>query len=176
MQTDKNKALFLDRDGVINVDTGYVSKKENFIFIDGVFETLKYFQDLGYLLIIVTNQSGIGRGYYTKEDFLNLTNYMLEKFKKMNIHVKKVFFCPHTPTEKCTCRKPKPKMILDAIKEFNIDAKNSIMVGDKLSDVEAGLNAGVGKLFLMGEEKGGFFENIKSLYELQKVIKNEDKK
>ncbi len=165
-----NKALFLDRDGVINIDSGYVYKIEDFIFCDGVFEALRHFQNLGYLIIIITNQSGIGRGYYKKEDFVNLTNYMLDEFKKKNIHVKKVFFCPHAPEEKCTCRKPKPKMILDAIKEFDIDTKNSIMVGDKLSDVEAGASAGVGKLFLIGKENGNFFENIKSLYELQKAI------
>ncbi len=166
----KNKALFLDRDGVINIDKGYVSKIENFIFCDGVFEALRYFQDLGYLLIIITNQSGIGRGYYSETDFLALSQFMKDELKKQNIHIDKIYHCPHEPEKNCSCRKPKPKMILDAIKEFDIDIKNSIMVGDKLSDMKAGFNAHVKKLFLIAEQKGDFFENIKNLNELKQKI------
>ncbi len=164
----KNKALFLDRDGVINVDKGYVCKEQNFIFCEGVFEALRHFQTMQYLLIIITNQSGIGRGYYSGDDFEKLNSYMLDELEKQNIHVKKVYHCPHAPEQNCQCRKPQPKMILDAVQEFGINAKNSIMVGDKLSDVKAGFNAGVGKLFLIGEQKGEFFKNIKSLQELTK--------
>ncbi len=162
------KALFLDRDGVINIDSRYVCKKQDFIFYEGVFEALRHFQTLGYLLIIITNQSGIGRGYYSEDDFIKLNSYMLDELEKQNIHIKKVYHCPHAPEQNCPCRKPHPKMILDAVKEFDIDVKNSIMVGDKLSDMEAGFNAGVEKLFLIGEQKGEFFENVKSLQELTK--------
>jgi len=145
------KVLFLDRDGVINKEKNYLYKIEDFEFIDGVFETCKYFQDRGYLIVIITNQAGIARGKYTEEDFTILTQWMLEKFKAKGITITKVYHCPHHPefTGECGCRKPKPGMILQAQKEFNIDLKNSILVGDKNSDIEAGLNAGIGGNYLI---------------------------
>ncbi len=138
-----NKAIFLDRDGIINVDKTYLHKIEDFEFCDGVFETFKYLQNLGYLLIVVTNQSGIGRGYYGEEDFEKLTLWMLEELKKNGIKIQKVYHCPHTPQDNCKCRKPKPYMLKQAIKEFQIEPKNSWMIGDKLSDIKAGLNVGI---------------------------------
>ena len=144
-----NKALFLDRDGVINEDAGYVCEIKDFKFIDGIFDALREFAKAGYKLFVVTNQSGIGRGYYTQEQFDALNKFMLESFKKEQIFITKVYFCPHAPEQKCTCRKPNPKMILDACKEFEIDLENSLMIGDKPSDVEAGKRAGVGKNFLL---------------------------
>lgn len=166
------KALFLDRDGVINIDTGYVHKKEDFIFTDKIFQSLKKYQDLGYLLIIITNQSGINRGYYTLEDFTILTDYMKREFEKHSLHVKGVFYCPHTPKEKCECRKPKPKLILDARDSFDIDLEKSIMIGDKLSDMEAGFNAGVKDLFLIGEQRGDFYINVKSVFDTLKFLES----
>ena len=144
-----NKAVFLDRDGVINEDKGYVHKIEDFVFIDGIFEKLKKYQDEGYLLIVVTNQSGIGRGYYTTEDFEKLTKYMVEQFAKKGIKITKVYHSPYRPEENTYCRKPNPGMLLQAKEEFNIDMKNSIMIGDKESDMEAGRRAGVGTLILV---------------------------
>lgn len=140
-----NKALFLDRDGVVNKEKNYLYKIEDFEFIDGVFETCKYFQDRGYLIIIITNQAGIARGKYTEEDFEILTKWMKKEFNNENIKISKVYHCPHHPdfNGECECRKPKSKMILDAQKEFDIDLENSILVGDKNSDIEAGINAGV---------------------------------
>lgn len=145
-----NKALFLDRDGVINVEKNYVYKIEDFEFVEGIFEVLKYFQDKGYLLIVITNQAGIGRGYYTEEDFHVLNNWMLEEFKKKEIHITKVYYCPYHPEHgigeykrDSLDRKPNSGMILQAQKEFNIDLSASILVGDKESDVEAGLRAGI---------------------------------
>ncbi len=167
------KALFLDRDGVINIDSGYVSKKEEFIFCDGVFSALRYFQDKGYLLFVITNQSGIGRGYYSEEDFISLSAWMCEELKKQGIKISKIYHCPHAPELKCECRKPKPKMILQACAEFNIDLQQSIMIGDKLSDVEAGASAGIEKLFLIGEEKGNFYENVQSLAYLPSKLKGD---
>ncbi len=144
-----NKAVFLDRDGVINEDRGYVHKIEDFVFIDGIFEKLKKYQNDGYLLIVVTNQSGIGRGYYSEEDFLKLTKYMLDEFEKKGIKITKVYHSPYRPEDNAMCRKPNPGMLLKAKEEFDIDMKNSIMIGDKQSDMQAGKNAGVGKLILI---------------------------
>ncbi|WP_462109091.1 D-glycero-beta-D-manno-heptose 1,7-bisphosphate 7-phosphatase [Campylobacter concisus] len=143
------KALFLDRDGVINEDAGYVYEIKDFKFIDGIFDALREFAKAGYKLFVVTNQSGIGRGYYTQEQFDTLTKFMLEIFKKEQIFITKVYFCPHAPETNCACRKPNPKMILDAKDEFGIDIKNSLMIGDKPSDVEAGKRAGIGRNFLL---------------------------
>lgn len=141
----KNKALFLDRDGVVNKEKNYLYKIDEFEFINGVFETCRYFQNKGYLIIIITNQSGIARGKYREKDFSILTNWMLGKFAQKNIIISKVYYCPHHPnfTGECECRKPKPGMIIEAKKEFDIDLDKSILVGDKNSDIEAGLNAGI---------------------------------
>lgn len=145
------KALFLDRDGVINKEKNYLYKIEDFEFIDGVFDTCRYFQDLGYLIIVITNQAGIARGKYTEKDFEILTTWMLKEFEKENITISKVYYCPHHPdfSGECECRKPKPNMILDAQKEFDIDFANSILVGDKNSDIEAGIKAGVKMNYLV---------------------------
>ena len=139
----KNKAIFLDRDGVINVEKNYLYKIEDFEFIDGVVEALKYLQNRGYLLFIITNQSGINRGYYTVKDFLKLTNWMLKEFKKHNITISQVEFCPHTPEQKCNCRKPKTGMINNILKNYNVDLANSWLIGDKESDIKTALNAGI---------------------------------
>ena len=149
-----NKALFLDRDGVINIDKQYVHKKEDFEFIDGVFETCRAFMKQGYLLIIVTNQSGIARGYYSEKDFSQLTDWMKVEFSKEGVVINKVYFCPHHVgfTHECDCRKPEPGMILKAQKDFNVDLSQSILVGDKMSDIEAGLAAGVGENYFVTED------------------------
>ena len=145
------KALFLDRDGVINKEKNYLYKIEDFEFIDGVFETCKYFQDKGYLLVIITNQAGIARGKYSEDDFKALTLWMLEQFAENGIQITQVYHCPHHPdfSGECSCRKPKSGMILEAQKEFEIDLKNSILVGDKNSDIKAGLNARIEKNYLI---------------------------
>lgn len=144
------KALFLDRDGIINIDTHYVHKIEDFVFIEEIFEICKYFQTNEYQIFIITNQAGIARNYYTKEDFFKLTNYMLDEFAKQDIIIQKVYFCPHHPTEgigdykiSCNCRKPNPGMLLQAKDEFQIDLSSAILVGDKESDILAGMNVGV---------------------------------
>jgi len=140
-----NKALFLDRDGVINIEKNYLYKIDDFEFIDGIFELCKHFQELGYLIFVVTNQSGIARKYYSEDDFLKLTKWMLTAFKEHGIDIMKVYFCPHHPeiSGECHCRKPNPGMILDAAKEFDVDLSQSLLVGDKERDIEAGLNAGI---------------------------------
>ncbi|AFI05384.1 D-glycero-beta-D-manno-heptose 1,7-bisphosphate 7-phosphatase [Helicobacter cetorum] len=139
-----NKALFLDRDGIINIDKGYVYKREDFEFQKGIFELLSHAKHLGYKLLLITNQSGINRGYYTLKDFEKLTEYLQENLlKKLGFSLDGIYFCPHTPQENCYCRKPKPLLILQATKEHNINLEQSFMIGDKESDIMAGLNAKV---------------------------------
>ncbi|WP_339898145.1 HAD family hydrolase [Paraglaciecola polaris] len=149
-----NKAFFLDRDGVINVEKNYVYQKHDFEFHQGVFEACRMINAKGYKIIIVTNQSGIGRGYYTETQFLELSQWMLQKFKEQQICISDVYFCPHHITAgigaykvDCDNRKPKPGMILKGAKEHHIDLKCSVLVGDRITDMVAGKNAGIDKLF-----------------------------
>ncbi len=145
------KALFLDRDGVINVEKNYLYRIEDFEFIDGVFEACRAFQQKGYLIIVITNQAGIARGKYTEEDYDVLTRWMLGRFTEEGIKISAVYHCPHHPdfTGSCDCRKPAPGMLEAARAEFDIDMASSILVGDKESDIEAGLNAGIGSNILV---------------------------
>lgn len=147
------KALFLDRDGVINIELNYLYKIEDFKFIDGIFELCRHYQDLGYLIIVVTNQSGIARNYYDESDFEKLTTWMIEEFAKNGIKITKVYHCPHHPeiSGECSCRKPEPGMILEAQKEFDIDLKSSILVGDKERDIDAAIEAGICENYLFDE-------------------------
>ena len=147
------KALFLDRDGVINVEKEYLYKQEDFEFINGIIELCHHYQDLGYLIFIVTNQSGIAREFYSEEDFSKLTQWMLKEFEKEGIHITKVYHCPHHPdiSGACDCRKPKPGMLREAAEAFDVDLENSIMIGDKERDIEAGLNAGLRETYLFDE-------------------------
>ena len=169
----EKKIIYLDRDGVINEDFGYVSKVENFKFVDGVFEACRIFIELGYEIIIVTNQSGIGRGYYSLEDFQILTNYMLDEFRKQNIDILKVYFCPHAPEVNCECRKPKDGMIIQSLNDFSIDLKNSWLVGDKISDIECAKNGNIANKILIDEEKvsNSDFFVAKNLFDSLKYIK-----
>lgn len=133
-----NKAVFLDRDGTINVDFGYVHKIEDLEFLPGAIEALRIFQELGFLLIVITNQSGISRGYYTLKDAEAFNRAMAQKLEEQGIILKDFFTCPHSPEEDCECRKPSPFMVMKAIKKHNIDPSRSYMFGDKKSDVECG--------------------------------------
>jgi len=154
--TTLRKAAFLDRDGVINIDHGYTFKPEHFDFIDGVFDACRHLQNLGYLLIVVTNQSGIARGYFTEDDFMNLTSWMKQQFAAHGVKIDGVYYCPHH-LEKgqvpynidCDCRKPNPGMLVQAIREYGIDASQSLMVGDKAADMQAAAAAGVGRKILV---------------------------
>lgn len=144
------RALFLDRDGVINIEKNYLHRREDFEFIDGIFELCHHYQSQGYEIFVVTNQSGIVRAYYTQEQFLELSAWMKEEFAKQGISIKEVYYCPHHPefSGECACRKPNPGMLLQAKKDFGIDLQHSILVGDKESDIEAALNAGLEESYL----------------------------
>lgn len=148
------KALFLDRDGVVNVEKNYLYKIKDFEFIDGIFDLCKHYQQLGYMIFIVTNQSGIARKYYSEEDFHLLTEWMIDEFKKRGIIINRVYYCPHHPeiSGACSCRKPEPGMILQAQEEFDIDLADSLMIGDKERDIEAALNAGIKERYLFDEK------------------------
>jgi len=165
-----NKALFLDRDGVINHDLGYVHKISDLIFIDDIFRLTKIAQKNNYLIIVITNQAGIARGKYTEDDFLEFTNWIKHKFSENGVDLARTYYCPHHPNfgnqfykKVCSCRKPGSLLFLQAHEEFNIDMQESIMIGDKLSDLEAAKNAGVGRLLLFSQNTNHDFETITSL-------------
>ncbi|MDA8755369.1 D-glycero-beta-D-manno-heptose 1,7-bisphosphate 7-phosphatase [Candidatus Pseudothioglobus singularis] len=172
------KTIFLDRDGVINKEKHYLYKISDFVFIDGVFDSCKYIQNLGFEIIIITNQSGISRGFYTEDDYLNLTRWMLDIFNKNNINILDVLYCPHHPNSGCFCRKPKPGMLIDAKAKYNIDMGNSWLIGDKENDIKAAKNAGIKNTILVksGHNIDEFNSNAKfvldSIKNIHQVIKN----
>ena len=143
------KTIFLDRDGVINQETGYLFKIEEFKFIQGIFESCKYLINLNYKIIIITNQSGIARGYYSENDFQIITNWMLGQFKKNGISILDIFHCPHAPNEDCKCRKPKSGLFLEAQNKHNIDMQNSWSIGDKEADIIAANGAKISNTILV---------------------------
>jgi len=149
VNSNRQKVVFLDRDGVINKEIGYLHRIEDFKFIDGVFEACMYFQTIDYKLIIVTNQSGIAKGYYKEKDLHILTKWMLKQFNSQGVSVLKVFFCPHSAELNCKCRKPQPGMLLEACNEFDIDMERSWLIGDKEIDISAAISAGINNTILV---------------------------
>ncbi|MGA7510416.1 MAG: D-glycero-beta-D-manno-heptose 1,7-bisphosphate 7-phosphatase [Erwinia billingiae] len=149
--TDKVPAIFLDRDGTMNEDHGYVHEIDNFQFIDGAIEAMQELKKMGYALVMVTNQSGIARGIFSEDTFMQLTEWMDWSLADRDVDLDGIYFCPHHPEgvieeyrQQCDCRKPEPGMLLSAQKELNIDMAASYMVGDKIDDMLAGKAAGVG--------------------------------
>jgi len=133
-----NKVIFLDRDGTINEDKGYISSPKDFHFLPNAIEALKLMKENGFLLIIITNQSGIGRDYYTEEDYHKVTDKMGTILKENNLIIDDCFYCPHSPESNCDCRKPGTVMIDKAIEKWNVDISKSFFIGDKLTDIQAG--------------------------------------
>jgi len=151
-----NKALFVDRDGVVNKDFGYVHKKEQLKFVEGIFKLCRKASKLDYKVIIVTNQAGIGRGYYSEDDFKNFMEIIKLKFISKGITIDAVYFCPHHPEhglnrykKNCAFRKPNPGMIIKALNDFDLDASKCVMVGDRITDIQAGQQSGIKKLFML---------------------------
>jgi D-glycero-D-manno-heptose 1,7-bisphosphate phosphatase len=150
------KALFLDRDGVINAERHYVHSRDTFQFQEGIFELCRAAQALRYLVVIVTNQAGIARGYYTEADFLRLTEWMIQTFAEHRVRIARVYYCPYHPVHgigryqrDSPDRKPGPGMLLRARTDFGLDLTSSILVGDRLSDIDAAEAAGVGTSILL---------------------------
>ncbi len=173
----KNRAVFLDRDGVINEDFGYVHKIEDFHIYDEVFPALKKLQDAGFKLIVITNQSGIGMGYYTEEDFKKVNKYMLKMLKERGINIDKVYYCPHHPEGtvpeyriKCNCRKPGTEMIKRGVKDFNIDTTKSFLIGDKETDIEAGLKMGLKTALVKTGQGINYYKDTKAHYVAENIL------
>lgn len=166
-----HSAVFLDRDGVINHNYGYVHKREDFDFIDGIFDLARYAHEQRYKLVVVTNQAGIARGYYTEEQFYQLTDWMCQQFLVAGAPIDRIYFSPYHPTaglgrylKDDISRKPQPGMIFQAQKELSIDLSRSVLIGDKLSDIQAGTAAGVGTNLLLTTERPNELGDLK--YEL----------
>ena len=152
-------ALFLDRDGIINIDTGYVHEIEKFIFTEEIFLVCEHAQRLGLQIVVITNQAGIGRGYYTEIDYHILNTWMLKEFNLRGINITDVFYCPYHPVhgigkykKDSECRKPKPGMLLEAANRYCLDLNESCLIGDQFSDIEAGKAAGLKHLILCNDE------------------------
>ena len=143
------KAVFIDRDGVIIEDKGFVHKIEDFRLIKNAIEGLKLLKN--YKLFIVTNQSGIGREHYKIEDFLKFNSHLIKELKKHNIKIEKTYYCPHKPEDNCSCRKPKTKFLDDAAEDFGIDLKSTFVIGDRKSDMEFGKSGGCKTIFITND-------------------------
>jgi D-glycero-D-manno-heptose 1,7-bisphosphate phosphatase len=150
------RGAFIDRDGVLNEDRAYVHRVADYAFIPGSVDALRQLQQAGYLLVLITNQSGIARGLFTEADYHQLESYISEQLAQSGVSLDSVQYCPHLPDapvaeyrQDCECRKPRPGMILDAAKLLDVDLTHSILVGDRRSDIEAGRAAGVGHCYLV---------------------------
>jgi D-glycero-D-manno-heptose 1,7-bisphosphate phosphatase len=163
----RRRALFLDRDGVINIDHGYVHRPEQTEWVPGIFELCAAAKRLGYELVVVTNQAGIARGYYGEAEFAEYSRWLREQFAARGLEILAIYHCPHHPTEglgqlrtHCDCRKPKPGMILRAQRELDLDLASSALIGDNMSDIQAGRAAGVGHCQQIGAPAADSTETI----------------
>ena len=171
------KTIFLDRDGVVNKEIRYLYRLSDFEFIDGIFDACLYFQKLGYEIVIITNQSGIARGYYSERDYLKLTKWMLDQLHTKGISILDILYCPHGPESTCNCRKPRPGMLIEAKYKYNISMKDSWMIGDSESDIKAANAAGISKTILVrsghrvDESNSNSTFTIDSIKQSKEVIK-----
>lgn len=173
----KNKALFLDRDGIINVDFNYVHKYEDIVYVDGIFRLVDHFNKLNYSVFVVTNQSGISRGYYSEKDVNTLHNKLNDDFlKKTSGGIAEWVYCKHLPDDNCICRKPATGMIQEIQIKYEIDIENSVLIGDKVSDFELGLNAKIKNIFIMDSQylsladKNRINASHQVIHSLEKII------
>ena len=172
---EKTKVFFIDRDGVINKEIGYLHEIAKFEFIDGVIEALKYIQNKGFEIIVITNQSGIGRGMYSREKFLELNKWMIDFLCTQGVKILDVLYCPHTPEDRCACRKPLPGMFLEAIKKYDIDREMSWSIGDKETDIQAANSSGISNTILVksghkiNEKNSNASYILKSIYDVMNL-------
>jgi D-glycero-D-manno-heptose 1,7-bisphosphate phosphatase len=148
-QTASTRAVFLDRDGTIMEDSNYVGDIERVLVIPSAVAALQRLQEAGYKLFIITNQSGVGRGYFTREAVESIHAHLDEHFGRHGVHFDRYYVCPHHPEDNCDCRKPKPKFLLDAAREYGLELSHCFMVGDRPSDIQAGINAGVSSILVL---------------------------
>ncbi len=148
------KALFLDRDGTINQEKGFITDPREVEIIPGIEESLLHFQKRGFLIIVITNQSGVGRGLFSREDVERVNQRVGELLSRKGVSITAFYYCPHAPEENCECRKPRPGLFLKASREWDIDLKSSLNVGDTLRDLEAGIEAGIEANYLVLTGKG----------------------
>lgn len=160
-----NKALFLDRDGVINVDYGHVYRIEDFDIYPGIIPLVKKYIEEGYLVVVVSNQAGIAKGMYTEKDLQIIDEHMKKEFIKSGVKIDASYYCVHGPNDNCSCRKPKPGLIYKAQKELNIDLEKSVLIGDKMSDLEAGYTAGIKKLMF----RKGRYEEVEEDFDYERI-------
>ena len=168
----KNKAVFFDRDGVLNEDKGYVYKINSFKWTSGAKRAISYLKKLNFKIIVITNQSGIGRGYYKTKDMYYLHDFMQKELKKIDASIDKFYFCPHHPRygkgnylRKCKCRKPNNELFLKAIKEYNVDVKKSFMIGDQITDKKASKKS---KIKFFYKKKESLYKQIKNIIDNKK--------
>ena len=168
------KIFFLDRDGVINKEIGYLHEIKKFEFIDGIIDALLFIQSKGFEIVIITNQSGIGRGIYSLDKFLELNSWMLSYLASKKINILEVFYCSHSPSDNCICRKPKPGLFLNAKDKFDICMEQSWSVGDKETDIQAAKSAGIKNTILVRSGHEIDEKNSKAKYIIESLseIKN----
>ncbi len=146
------KILFLDRDGIINIDKHYLYKISDVVFVDGIFALCKYFQSHNFEIVIITNQSGIAQGLYSVNEFHITMTYILREFKEQGIDVLGYLYCPHKSSDKCDCRKPLPGLFKKVIRQYNVLAENCVSIGDRESDVIAAITAGIAQNYILVNE------------------------
>ena len=151
----RNRAVFLDRDGTITVEKGFVHRTEDLEFVDSAAEMIGCLNRAGYLVVVVTNQSGVARGMYREEDVHRFHRYLNDELQRSGAHIDRFYYCPHLPEapdpayrKDCECRKPKPGMVLRAMEEMRIDPRSSYMIGDKARDICAGKKAGLTSILI----------------------------
>ncbi|MCO6429947.1 MAG: D-glycero-beta-D-manno-heptose 1,7-bisphosphate 7-phosphatase, partial [Deltaproteobacteria bacterium] len=151
---DSRPAVFLDRDGTINEHVDYLHQPERYRILPGALEAIREMREAGFRIVVITNQPGIGTGYFSKDDFFKVNKKLLEEASARGVAFDRIFFCPHSKGDNCNCRKPKPAMIERAIRELNIDRRGSFVIGDMTSDIEAARRAGI-KSILVKTGRGG---------------------
>ena len=170
LQVSPIKVIFLDRDGTIIKDTGYPHNNNEMYFLPHSFDGLKKMKELGYVLFIITNQSGVSRGLFTESDYYNFTNHLLAELQKNGIEIEDVFQCFHTPENNCNCRKPNTGMVNKLLNENNIDLNKSFTIGDKKSDIDFGKNISTNTILINSELENSYSIGTEQHYRAKNLL------